>query len=287
MIKGMDVSKWDGKGNWDIAKLKGIEFAYIRLGSVDDTTGVCYLDNLLMDHLSEAIRVGMPFGYYFYVRPKYSAQVQGDFILENVSILPEAALEFWIDTEVPGASLNATTDFLKNIHNILSVGKCPDMIYTRQSFWDSYVLADSLWPTLKLAAARYNSSLSSPWSDGKYVFRDWKTWKFWQFTESAVATDYGFPGGPTYSAGIDLDYYNGTIEDFKAEYSLKTPLEQLVEEVNELEQMVSVLRDSENKLKSGISEIQTSLADTRNSLSELRTSVEKLTSWAKGIEYIE
>lgn len=240
MIKGMDVSKWNGKGNWDVAKAKGVEFAFIRLGSIDNITGKCYLDYLLQDHLAEAIRTNTPFGYYFYTRPIYSEQLQSDYIQENLKNLPKAKLEFAIDAEEIGASIQATTDFLAFLSYQLPIHNIPSLIYTRQTFWDSYVLPDPMWATLKLWAGRYNLTLTSPWSDGKYVFRDWKNWKFWQFTDKAVATEYGFPGGPVYSATLDLDYYNGTIEEFRAEYNILTPQQELENRVKELERKMDV-----------------------------------------------
>lgn len=59
--KGIDVSSWQGKINWDKVKAAGIEFAFVRVGHGTDP-----LDSYYKYNLSEAKRVGIPVGVYFY-----------------------------------------------------------------------------------------------------------------------------------------------------------------------------------------------------------------------------
>lgn len=275
MIKGMDLSKWNGKGNFDVAISKGIEFAIIRLGSIDSVTGECYLDYLLQDHLAEIQRTKLPFGYYFYTRPLFSAKVQADYIIANLANLPKANLEFAIDVEVAGSSVQATTNFVKDIYNYITLAGYKAMIYTRQSFWDSAVFADPLWSTIKAWMARYNELLTGPWSDNKYVPRDWSTWGYWQYTSTASAIDYGFPGGPTYAVGIDLDWYNGTIEQFKAEYNI-VPEISLEEEIIKLKERIALLENKIPLLETRITNLEGRTGNAENRINNISNLITKI-----------
>ncbi len=239
MIQGMDVSHWNGKGDFSKAKAQGVEFVYIRLGSIDNIEGKCYLDDLVDYNVAEAKRVELPFGFYFYTRPKFSAQVQGSFIISNLAIRAKAKLPLAIDAEESGAYVSSTTQFLKDLHIVITNVGYQDSIYTRQSFWDLNVDPDPLWSTMKLWAARYNSTLTGPWSDGKYVFRDWNNWKFWQWSETGNAVLYGFPGAPVGSAGLDMDYYNGNHAQFTSEFNIQSPE---LERIEALENALSVMK---------------------------------------------
>jgi hypothetical protein len=129
----------------------------------------------------------------------------------------------WIDVEEPASSKYAARDSITNFVEVLeNAGYSDPMIYTRQGYWDYNVEASNLWPQLRLAAARYSSALTSPWSDGRFKFRDWTDWTFWQYSAdgNALAKTYGFPGYPNGDNDIDLDWYNGNDFDFYSEFGV-------------------------------------------------------------------
>jgi hypothetical protein len=77
------------------------------------------------------------------------------------------------------------------------------------------------WKKYPLAAARYNTALSCPWSDNQYVFRDWDDWRWWQDSEKWDGKKFGAK-----STYIDHDYFNGNMEMFKSIYKISEPVPQ-------------------------------------------------------------
>ena len=61
---GLDVSKWQGKIDFDKLKASGVEFIFIRVGW--GYQGEYKLDEQFERNISEANRVGIPVGIYFY-----------------------------------------------------------------------------------------------------------------------------------------------------------------------------------------------------------------------------
>lgn len=61
MKKGIDVSKWQGKIDWEKAKKAGIEFAMIRAGY-----GQNNIDEYFERNIKECNRVGIPCGVYWF-----------------------------------------------------------------------------------------------------------------------------------------------------------------------------------------------------------------------------
>lgn len=62
---GIDVSKWQGDIDFDALKKAGVEFIFIRVGTVDKE-GECVLDPKFVQNIEGANRVGIKAGVYFY-----------------------------------------------------------------------------------------------------------------------------------------------------------------------------------------------------------------------------
>lgn len=75
MIKGIDVSVWQGIIDWDKVKASGVEFALIRAGY-----GEKNIDRQFARNISECNRVGIPCGVYWF---SYAANEQ-DAVMEAV-----------------------------------------------------------------------------------------------------------------------------------------------------------------------------------------------------------
>ena len=63
---GVDVSRYQGKINWDQVAASGIKFAMIRVGYRTQTTGILTEDPYARYNLQEAQRVGIKIGAYFF-----------------------------------------------------------------------------------------------------------------------------------------------------------------------------------------------------------------------------
>ena len=213
--KGLDLSRYNGKGNWQAVKEAGISFVIIKAGGVFSLTGKCYTDNLLDDHVNGARSVNIPFGLYWFFLPFTPVETQANYFLELVNQY-QPQLPMVVDVESSnGKTAYSTTKALTGFASLLQTPQQPIIFYTRQSFWDLMILTNPLWASTELWASRWSSALTSPWSDGHFKFRDWSDWRFWQYSgdNNAQATAYGFPGYPQGDPDIDLNWYNGSEAD--------------------------------------------------------------------------
>ncbi len=71
---GIDVSKWQGDIDFNALKKAGVEFIFIRVGTMKGTDGEYVLDPKFIQNIEGANRVGIPVGIYFY---SYSNTVEG------------------------------------------------------------------------------------------------------------------------------------------------------------------------------------------------------------------
>lgn len=63
---GIDVSKWQGKIDYQKVKDAGVEFVFIKLGGTNGLNGDYYLDSNFKDNIKGFSEVGIPVGVYFY-----------------------------------------------------------------------------------------------------------------------------------------------------------------------------------------------------------------------------
>ena len=208
MIIGIDVSHWQGEMCWSTAKEAGAKFAFIRAGSINRDTGICYKDyqlernaDLAPEQMSDRI------GYYFYFRPKYDPIKQADYFYSLVRDYKWGALVVDAETaEAPYATVRENTEIMAQEIGQTCAHK-PVIIYTRASYWNS-VIGNQSWSMLyDLWIARYNSAISHPWGDGSCKPLGWDDWVFWQYSadNNGMGSTYGGQ-----SASMDLNRFNGT-----------------------------------------------------------------------------
>lgn len=216
--EGIDVSKWQPNLDWNKASTRA-KFGICRAGSIDNVTGICYTDYEFNRNSSIAPGI-MPTGYYWYLRPNWSINRQADFfssLLINVkrhfppAVDVEAPPDTWGRNITPKEYADILASFFFRLMNNLSIPKL--LIYSRVSYWDTYIEHRDGWSVHDLWISRFNPLLSSPWSDGKYVPRDWRTYKFWQYTNKGDGLSYGTTPS---SLQIDLNKFNGTLDELYA-----------------------------------------------------------------------
>ena len=238
--KGLDLSRYNGRGDWQAVKAAGISYVIIKAGGVYSATGATYTDDLLADHVAGAQSVGIPFGLYWFFLPFNNIQTQVNYFLALVQqYQPQIPMSIDVESN-NGVTAATTTKHLKNMVTLLKATGKPVIIYTRQSHWDLNILSDPLWQSCELWASRWRSGLTSPWSDGSFKFRDWNTWRIWQYSgdNNALARAHGFPGYPNGDPDIDLDWYNGTETDLANWIGAAVPVLTLEERVARLEAAV-------------------------------------------------
>ena len=216
-LLGGDLSFWQGLWDWQECA-EHWKFAFIRAGSIDNTTGECYEDFLFKENAEEAPN-HMPVGFYWYFRPNWSPTKQAEYF-SNL-IFPESwLLPPVIDVENNGGLPPSTyADKIKVFLDVMEqeIGyKC--LIYTSQSKW-AQVEPRPYWPLYDLWVAHYTLQ------DEPLMPEGWVKYMFWQWTSQGLAEDYGGLGSSTY---VDLNYFNGDESDLNAYIGIPTTPDKVI-----------------------------------------------------------
>lgn len=84
--KGIDVSKYQSKINWEKVAGDGVEYAFIRLGIRGATEGKLKLDDTYQYNIEGALENDLDVGVYFFTQAlnKEEAVEEAEFVLENI-----------------------------------------------------------------------------------------------------------------------------------------------------------------------------------------------------------
>lgn len=84
--KGIDVSKYQGKIDWDKVRADGVEFAFIRLGLRGYESGKIVVDEYFADNMRGANASGVKAGVYFFTQAINEAEAieEANFVIESV-----------------------------------------------------------------------------------------------------------------------------------------------------------------------------------------------------------
>ncbi len=86
---GIDVSKWQGKIDWEKVKAQGIDFAFIRIGFRGEN-GEIYKDEYADFNIQRADKAGLLVGVYFFSTAisTEEAKAEADWVKENIKNYP-------------------------------------------------------------------------------------------------------------------------------------------------------------------------------------------------------
>ena len=201
MIKGIDVSRWQGIINWPLVR-KNVEFAMIKIGGSDDGF---YTDGQAVRNALEARSTGLPVGFYVYLGGSSSVENEVNHIknlISNIGGLRKGEV-LALDWE---ESHPDEVDYVAGVaRGLINSGVQPPLIYmslsrVRSKNWHPLVALNcGLW----VAAWGDNDNVAdeAPPSD------DWPFWALWQFSSTGSV--------PGVSGRVDLDYFNGDVDEFK------------------------------------------------------------------------
>lgn len=217
MIIGCDISFWQDdnstpqKVDFALMKKAGAEFVFLRTGQ-----GIWH-DGDFADYWRDAKQAGMPRGSYWFYDSRYPPKRQAELW---VSLFPNndyGELPMWCDFEDNyGGEYGSWRDWYVFIERVRAL--LPDKeigIYTGYYYWMEHMELTTVpireyFHQFALWIARYNSTeplIPSPW--------DKNEWTFWQYTPSGDGALYGVE-----SKEIDLNYFKGTIEEFRTRFGL-------------------------------------------------------------------
>ena len=243
-VIGIDTHRYSGLMNYQTAYTAGARFVLARCGGGYTDTGLPFTDSQWSNNVVNAPPIIPCFGAWWYMTGVYSsirAQAThcAGLLIPYKDKLP---LGFWLDCErwLPGKTAAENRDMvLLFINTFESLAGLPVRgIYTRQSVWDAYVAPHARLSALDLWAARYNPTLSSPWGDGRFKFRDWNIYKFWQFTAdgNGLGQTYGAPPPPAADADMDMDRWFSDLKSLYLYGNLILPEKTIEERLTTLEQ---------------------------------------------------
>lgn len=202
-LLGMDTSHWQGVVNFEKAALNGAEFCYHKL-----TQGINYVDDVASANIKAALRNGLVCGGYHFFDDKYLSTLQAKHFINHLRRYPELLLPPVIDVEIEKKiEFKDVKNFLEIVEDTLGK-RC--IIYTSKHYWSKQVLG---WEKdYKLWVANYTMKQPAL-PDG------WNSWTFWQY--SANKNKQGERFGCK-SEDVDLDYFNGNINDLRALCGIQT-----------------------------------------------------------------
>lgn len=206
-LKGIDVSKHNGKVDWERIKAAGINFAIIRIGYGNDT--INQDDPQAARNMSECERLGIPYGVYLYsyALTVEEAHSEAEHMLRMIKDR-NPKMGIWFDLEdADGHKIknNLPLDKAnKNIYNEITAAFITDIqiagynhvgIYASKHIFDTILNKDFLtYSGCKVWVAQWNEKCTYT---GIY--------EMWQYSDCG-----SIPGS---SERTDMNYYYGEIKD--------------------------------------------------------------------------
>ena len=191
VAKGIDVSQWQGKINWQSVKNSGIDFAIIRIGYGDNETSQD--DSYWSYNVSECERLGIPYGVYIY---SY-ANTADHAVSESAHCLRllqghTPTLPVYLDLEDNCISRTFGTSTAS--YSIVTMAFCSRIeaagyqagVYANLSWWNTY-LTDSSFNGWDRWVAQWNSRCTYS-----------KSYSIWQCADDASVSGV--------SGGVDLNF---------------------------------------------------------------------------------
>lgn len=108
---GIDVSKWNGKIDWEIVKAEGVDFAIIRCGYRGSSSGWLIEDPYFYQNLEGAKKAGIQVGVYFFTQATDLVEAVEEASMV-VSLLGDAKLDYPVFIDTEGAGGNGRADNL-------------------------------------------------------------------------------------------------------------------------------------------------------------------------------
>ncbi len=195
MLKGLDVSHYQGKVNWAKLKLDGVEFAFIKA-----TEGLAIVDSMFHDNWVMSEDAKIPRGAYHFFRPNSDPYGQANVFLKTLEeqLGFKSDLPAVLDFEISGTALSHSAQ-IQNAINWLEVvessTKKTPILYTNPSLMQEFGYPE--------AFAKYPLWISHYGVSTPHVPKQWSTWTFWQ---SSARAEFG----PLVTDG---NYFNGVSLD--------------------------------------------------------------------------
>ncbi len=250
--QGIDVSRYQGKIDWNKVASDGISFAFLKASQ-----GVSYRDPQFLSNVQGARAAGLAIGAYHFLDAESPAEAIKE--AQNLYGAITAAggpdkflLSPVLDHESNPGKLGKTEltaiakAFLLEIERL--TGRKP-ILYTSNSFAGNFgaeLAAYRLW------VARYSTAAPTDVSG-------WSRWTFWQYSDGSAGGTR--PSGSRKVAGIagavDLNEYAGTTAELLAQFNPAPPAAEIVPKVVRLadNKLLTIGRIEDGKLVAPVADV--------------------------------
>lgn len=183
VLRGIDVSHFQGEVDWPAVAAAGVRFAFIKA-----TEGLADVDPRFASNWQGSRAAGLLRGAYHFLHPNLDARQQAAHFLAVVT-LDDDALPPALDVEVtdgvaPAALAACIETWLGAVGAALG---CKPVVYTDPWFWRDHVGANLSSYPLWLACYAEQPELPA----------SWQSWTFWQHSQSGTVDGIAGP--------VDLD----------------------------------------------------------------------------------
>jgi lysozyme len=203
-VQGIDLSHWSEVTSFAAIKAANYQFVYLKC-----TEGEAVVDSKYQGFSQSCIQEGLLQGAYHFFRPELDPIVQAKHFLAHINPKVQNPLPYVLDWEVVdgttvAADVAGAQKFLDYVQS--QTGKVP-MVYAGHYSLDALDLPESFqkYP-LWLADYAFVPTLPKIWSK----------WTFWQHTSKGTV--------PGVSGDVDVNYFNGTLQDLYALIGLTVSL---------------------------------------------------------------
>lgn len=198
MIKGIDVSRWQGLIDWDAVVKDGVEFSFIKASGGD--SGL-YPDGRFARNKAEARRVNIPRGFYHFAGGVHNPEDEANQFLATVGdLLPGESLV--LDWEVPHAD---PVEWCRRfVSRVIDQTGFPPLIYMNLATVKAHDWKPLIDLNVGLWVASWGNNDAVP--DAEPASGQWPFWAVWQF--SSTGTVKGIAGR------VDLDLFSGDTAAF-------------------------------------------------------------------------
>lgn len=216
VLKGIDVSKFQGEVDWEKAKAAGIDFAILRCGYGGEWDGQeadwAQDDDQWRRNADECTRLGIPFGVYLYsyATTVEEARSEADHVARLLGLVapPQEGLE---DYTASPYTLSYPVYYDLEDKSISDIFP-EEMAAITQAFFDrlvelGYTGEQGIYASLNWGRARFDDPAFDPWRDNLWIARFSDslgytgTYDMWQCTYQAPGADYGVQ-----SETVDVDF---------------------------------------------------------------------------------
>lgn len=200
-VFGVDVSNYQGDVDWNILEEQGVRFAFIKA-----TEGSGHIDESVRQNLERASETDIKLSAYHFFSFDSAGETQAENFISVVSadeidMPPVVDIEYYADKRKNKPSKEEAETILRPLLSELEeyYGVKP-IIYTTLPVYCRYV--------------KENFSDYPLWIRSVNFEPDLIDWKFWQYCDSGELEGYNGD-----EKCIDFNVYNGTEEEFLAEFS--------------------------------------------------------------------